>query len=79
MMMLMVPQTIFFFLIDQRFVHLIIVQLKMQLPDPIAILNEIKSVKFVEKKSVNNNAYNKAKIYNFSSNKFCHMICWLSL
>ena len=69
MKMLMVLQTISFFLIDQKFEHLIIGNIKA-VPDPIAILTEIKSAKFVEKKDVNTNTYNKSNINNFSSNYF---------
>ena len=42
----------FFFLNYQKFEHLIIELTKKATPDPIAILIEIKSAKFVENKNV---------------------------
>ena len=44
----------FSFLICQKPVHLIIELLINAVPDPMAILIEIKSEKFVENRSVNN-------------------------
>ena len=53
MMMLVVLQTIFFFLNLSKICTSNSCATINAVPDPIAILTEIKSVKFVEKKSVN--------------------------
>ena len=51
-MKLKVQQTILFFLVYQRFEHLSNWATKKAVPEPIAILIEIKSAKFVENKRV---------------------------